>query len=484
MLQGELMDKIMVCKKISCIENDDEILFFKLPDRWEDSVDEGQFIYILNEEQEKSYIDIAQITEIDSFKNTKDQNNIVNLSENRKICLVSEEYFIPLRKKIMKKHHKYSVKELRKYFKTLLIDLKEKMENARFSPLDDKRKEYLLKLFYGVEIDKFYKLSKREKSKWFYESNNFELDFVHIINLYKLKDTIIDSIEMNNTISDEDKLTLKSEYLNELEMLSTSISRKGITRYKSNEAIGIDFSSDGKNIILGKLTDFEFYLSLASYWNIVKNLLTVSFIPILVVLLDSEKKIIIYSFLGVVYLITLILSDEKQSENIIAYMKQIGWKEDRRSNCGRLFLFANITLLVFIIFSIQIVYMPKIIASTESVAMYLIGDILFATTVFTLAVVLVEFFFYLITHITSTLLYIKRAKLFSAIFLFCIKEVFWVLSVYCLYYILGINRYFNNSKPDLIFVFYMLAGMISFGKVIQSALELIKKVRNNILTKY
>ncbi len=473
------MDNIMICKELSWNENVNNEVYYIVPEEWGGNIKEGNFIYIICKETENQAVSIAQIIKLDVSTNITHQFNITTLSENEKIHLVSEEYFIVPIKKVVKKHYNDSVKELRKFLNILIKDLEREIYLFRVGSLNDKRKEYLLKLFYDEKIEEFYKKSEKYKIRWFKVFGNFELDFVHMINLYKLKETISQLIEMNKTISDKDKVALKNEYFNKLEMTTSSIGLKGINRYKLDDEIGIDISSDGKNIIFGKLSPLEFNLNFFSFWNIVKSLLTVSFIPILVVLLDFDKKIIIYCLLGIVYLITLILSDEKQADSIIDFMNQIGWNKNKRSSYGELFYIGVIAVLVFVIFSVQVVYIPNIVDSIKSFALYLTGDFLLAITSLFVVLALVELFIYLITSISSTIFYIKRAKRFSAIFLFCSKVVFWVLSDFCIYNLLGIEKYNNKQTLEWELIVFAVATMITFLKIFQSTSEFKDKIKNN-----
>lgn len=401
------MNKVMTCKELSWNENDsNEMHYYKVPEEWGENVKEGDFIYVICLETEKQAVGVAQIIKIDSSTNFTNQLNIAVLSENEKIQLVSEEYFVAPVKKILKKHYNDSIKDLRKFINFLIKELGSEMFFLRMSPLNGERKEYLLELFYTEKIDEFYKESEKYKIRWFKAYNDFELNFVHMINMYRLKETISKLIEMNKAIDDKTKMVLKKEYFNEFDMMTSSINLKGINRYKLDNEIGIDISSDGKNIIFGKLTPLEFYLNFFSFWNIVKSLLTVSFIPILVVLLDSDKKIIIYCLLGIVYLIALLLSDEKQTDNIIDFMNQIGWNKNKQSNYGELFYIGVIAVLVFVIFSVQVVYIPNIVNSIKNSALYLAGDILLAITSLFVILALVELSILLVTAIGSTMFYI------------------------------------------------------------------------------
>lgn len=476
------MDKIMVCKELSWSEDDNnKVHFYRVPEEWGESVGEGGFIYLVGIGTEKLEFAIGQIIKIDDFINVDEQLNVEELSEDKKIYHITEEYFLTPVEKDIQEHGNDSIKELSKFLNILIKGLDIEMFFIRRRPLNNKRKEYLLKLFYYKSVEEFYKQSQKDKNQWFREYNGFELDFVHMVNVYKLKGSICQLIETNKTISENDKVVLKKEYSERLDILVSSIGHKGITRYKENKIVGIDLSSDGKSIILGKFTPLELYINLFSFWNMVKSLLTISFIPILVGLLASDKKIIIYSLLGVVYLITLILSDEKQVDNIVAFMNQVKLYKYSETNYYALFYFGAVALLVFVIFSIQVLFLPNMVNGIGTFAMYLIGDILFAFVVLLGILTVMELFFYLIATIRSKIFYIKRSKKFSAIFLLCFKIIFWAVSVCCIYNILGINKYLFNNPQALkgeLFVF-PVALIFSFQKIWQAILEFKEKIKSN-----
>lgn len=469
----------MICKCLTWIDKDEK-LYYRLLGKLEEKVKIGDFVFIVSKQIEKHSLSIAEVVKICDINNLDKGTDIKILSECEEIHIVSKEYFKNQSEKDLKNHYNDSIEELNSFFNTSLKEIENNMFFARANTLNGKRKEYLLSIFCSDTIDEFYKNSKRDKNRWFYEFNNFELDYVHMINLYLLKGTICHFVEMNRRIQNKDKIALRNKYLYELEIKVSSIERKGINRYKSNEAIGVDISSDGKSIILGRFTHFELYLNLFSFWNIIKSLLTVSFIPIIVALLNNEKKIIIYSLLGVIYFITLILSDEKLVDNIVAFMCQIKWYKEKQSNYYALFYFGVIASLFFIIFSFQVVYVPNVVDTVRNFVLYLTGDILLAIIALVGIIVMIEVLFFAIIAITSTVFYIKRAKKISATFSFCFKTLFWILSVYCIYNILGINKYMNNNWQRLeneVFIF-IIGVVISFLKMIQNFSKFKEKLKS------
>lgn len=472
------MNKVMICKELLLNKEDtkSEIRYYKVPEEWKEGIVEKRFIFIVNKETEKQNISIFQIIKTENFVNFNQQNNITILSENEKIYLVSEDFLFNQSIKIVKEYYNYTIEELRKFFNILIKDLKCKISDARKKPPHNKRTKYLLKMFSDKSFDEFCKSPESYKNEWFNTFSNYELDHIHTINLYYIKQTISQLIEMNKIISNIDKKSLKGEYLNKLEMISSSIILKGHARYQIGGSIGIDTSSDGKCLVLGKMSSWEAHIRFVTIWNSIKNLLTVSFIPILIVLVGSDEKIIIYCLLAIVYIITLILSDEKQTDHVIIFINQIKWNKERKTNYATLFYLGLAVVFAFIIFSIQIVNLPSIVKSVRNFVMYLAGDILLAHTTLFLLLILGSVFFWLITVIPSTIFYIKRAEKFNTVFSFCFKTAFWILSDYCLFYTLEINKYFYSSQPlEWRFLVFWMALMISLLKIAQNIVEFRKR---------
>jgi len=410
------MDKIIVCVGLSWTENaNEEIYYYKVPEEWHEKIDKGRFLYLINRKTDTFEVCILQILKLCDSITIQDNINIKPLSESEDLHLISEEYLFEIKKNIVKNHNNYSIKNLSKAINYKLKELDSQIFWVRMNPLNRKRKEYLKKIFYKDEIKEFIQKTKRTRNRWFCEFNNFEIDLIHVVNLFILKENICKVIDTNRSMQKNEKQIQKNKFMNELKLRASSIYLKGINRFKSNEPIGIDISRDGKNIILGRLTKFELYLNFFSFWNTINGLLTVSFIPIILLLLDSEKKVHLYFFLGIVYFITLILSDEIQVDNLVSFMNQLNCNEDKKVNYYKLFYFGVISVLIFIIFSIQVVYIPDIVDSISKFLIYFIGDILMSYTFLFITLTVIEVLIYLISCITATIFYIKRGKKFKTI---------------------------------------------------------------------
>lgn len=479
------MERVMICQEISSDEN--ETYYYAIPDEWEE-VQEKQFIYIINKKtkrREKQEISIFQIIEIYNTISFSQEINIIELSEDESIHLVSEEFFLNPSKEIIEEHYNDPIKELREFVNILIKNLEDEMSLARIPPLNDERKEYLLKMFCNDTIDQFNKRSERVKKRWFDVFNNYELICIHMINLYNLKENIKQLIDENEVIDNNSKEDLEKEYMNKIDIIIPSLIYKGNVSYQMDEYIGIKTSSDGKDIVLGEMSPLEFYFNIFSFWNIVKNLLTVSFIPILVVLLDSNKKIIIYCLLSIVYIVPLVLSDENQTDRILTFLNQIESNRKRKISYGDLFSYGITVILFFAIFSVQIIYFPDITDNIWSCAMYLVGDVLFAYTILFLILAFASLFFCGITIIASTITYIKRAKVLSTIFSFGFSIIFWGVSNICLFYLLGIYQHlYSNQILSLNLLVFLVAFFTSTLKIIGNILEKKKEIKiNNLKTK-
>ncbi|MHB8075663.1 hypothetical protein [Desulfosporosinus fructosivorans] len=472
------MSKIMICKRLSTDEDRNDEICYSVPDELEEKVREGEFIYIVSKKTERQEVGIAQVIKLVNPKFT--DANIINLSENEKIHLVSREYFKVPEIDNIEEYRGYSIQKLRRFIKGLIDKLELEMFCCRTNSLNDKRREYLLKIFFNREIDEFHLETREYRARWFRNFNNFELDLVHMLNLYNLKELIDGVVDENKLITETEKISIKEDLLKDLDTLTKSINLKGINRFKLDDVIGIDFSEDGKNIVLGRLTSFELNVNFFSFWNIIKNLLTVSFIPVLIALLDSDKKIVVYSFLGVVYLIALVLSDEKQTEYIITFMRQIGWSKKKQQSYGLLLRFGLVAVLVFVIFSIQIVYIPEIVSNLKTFAQYFIGDCVLAIISLFFIVVFIELLLSVVTSIMSTVFYLKRAEKLTAILSFFLRTIFWIIGVLCVYRIFEINLTDYEKVSEWRVGIFAVIVTIAFIAIINSISEFrgkIKKVK-------
>lgn len=476
------MEKIMMCKEISYKQNNNETYYYKVPDELCKSVKQGDFIYVIHDHMEKRSVTIAQIKQIEEYISSDYKFELSMLSDNDKIYLVSEEYFLVPIKEEIQKYYTDSDKKLKNTLNILIKSLDLKMSDFRNEPLSEERKNYLIKMFYAEDEDQFNNMKEQKQTRWFKVFNDFELDFVHMINLYSLKETISKVIEMNKTLADKEKILIKEKYFNRLDIKMSSINLKGINRYKLNQEIGLDISDDYQNIIFGRLTKFEYYLNFFSFWNIIKSLLTVSFIPIVVVLLNSDKKIIIYAILGFVYLITTVLSDKKQTDNTIDFMNQIRWKMNKKASYGELFYIGVIVVLVFIFFSFQLIFLPNAVDSLKNILFYISCDILLAFTSVVLIIISMELLIYLISEISATIFFTEKIIKFSAYFWIFFKMAFWIVSDYCIYNLFEIN--INAQTANWQLIVYVLASSLVIFNIKQNISEVIIKIRNRDARSY
>nr|WP_315024193.1 hypothetical protein [uncultured Aminipila sp.] len=282
-------------------------------------------------------------------------------------------------------------------------------------------------------------------------------------------------IDLDQIKSEKERKLLKDEFLDKIQNMSVSINRKGDARYQIDGYISISTSFDGQNIVFGMMSPLEFHINFFSFWNIIKNLLTVSYIPTILLLLDSDKKIIIYSLLGLVYLITLIFSDEKQTNRIIEFINKTKQEQNGNTYYNDLFYIGMIVLLIFIFLTIQIICIANV--TIKLFFMYLIADYLLALISLAGIIFLLSLFFLVITFFTSTIFYITKLKKFNAFFIFGFKQLFLILSLSCLYYVLKLNENIGNLPSAWNIAIFSFAGFLCFSKLLEEIEKLKSKIK-------
>lgn len=467
------MDKIILCREVE--NSDKEELYYKIPQEYLENVEEMQFVYFIKKELGCKKVSFAQIVKIYNSLNFNKKVEIHTLKEQEMIYLVSKEFiFYPILEDCILN----SISEINQIFTLMIKELSYEIKKARMQPVLDIRKKYLLSLFWDEEQEEFDLRSKRFKNTWLKRFNGFDLDFVHIINLYILKEKIHKLIDLDQTESEKERRFLKDKFTDKIKNMSISINKKGNARYQMDGYISIITSFDGQDIVFGMMSPLEFHLNFFWFWNIIKNLLTVSYIPTIILLLESDKKIIIYLLLGLVYLITLILSDEKQTNRIIEFINKSRQEQNNGTYYNDLFYIGMIILLMFIFLTIQIICIANITQEIKLFFMYLIADYLLALITLVGIIFLLSLLFWGITLFTSTIFYITKFKKLRCFCIFGFKQIFLLLSLACLYNVLKLNENINNLQPQTWkIIIFSLSGFLCLSKISESFEEFKSRIK-------
>ena len=109
---------------------------------------------------------------------------------------------------------------------------------------------------FGVEDESEFK--KREiNTRWFKEFNTYDMDFQFAISLYEFKPLLLDLIDKNMIIGNDEKMTLKAKYVDEIKnMVETTFWREK-ARTQMDAYIGVEFCDETKELIWGSMSPFE-----------------------------------------------------------------------------------------------------------------------------------------------------------------------------------------------------------------------------------
>lgn len=434
------MQKVLICEQI-CGENSHNKIYYKCSETELCIIDHAKFIYKFTSEITRRNVIILKVLDFvdeDDLKTTS-----IELLEDASFIPISQDYIYSIKIDVLNETKTFTVRELKKIFNDMLQTLKITVLEARYSEISDERKSYLFETF-GVEgKNTFDERTKDSKMKWFGTFNEYDIDFQYIINLYNLQEFVKKMVDDNIHICNIDKIALKAKFLNKIESIMDSINPRGNARFQMNSYIGVETSATTKELIWGHMSPCEIKIEFSYFWNIVKNLLSLSYIPAIILLLDSDKKIIIYIFLGIVYLLTLVFSDEKQMDKLLF---RFNAGNSRRIDYDDFYYVGMITSVTFIIYSIQLIIDTSSSNSITNIVMYLCADILISYIFLIFMNLIITLIAWVATLYISTHIYKTKSSKITKWIYKVARTIFWIASSISLYHLLNIARYLKTQS--------------------------------------
>ena len=239
-----------------------------------------------------------------------------------------------------------------------------------------------------------------------------------------------------------------------------------------NDYVDINIDEESKEIIWGANSLCEIRIEFSFFWSLVKNLLSLTYIPAIVLLLESEKKIIIYILLAIVYIITLIFSDQKQTDKLLKYIN----KEDKRVSYRGLYYWGMKISIIFILFSVELV-LGKI-HELYSLIKFFFANYVIAFSLIVSVNLILSVFVMLITLLGGTPFYQRKWNYIKVFFVDIINLGMMILGIIFCCEIFNVKQYFMLDVPAqdkawiilIILVFAML-------KIITLIMDLVLKIK-------
>ena len=220
-----------------------------------------------------------------------------------------------------------------------------------------------------------------------------------------------------------------------------------------NSYLGIDVDRETKELIWGFMSPWELRIEFSFLWSLIKNIISLTYVPAVLLLLENEHKIPIYVMLVVVYLIALVFSDEKQTEKFLVYINRF----DKEISYGTLYYWGLSVSITFIIFSIQMVVAPK--TDFISIIEYLLADVVGSYGVILLVNVILSLLSCAVTLWSATFFYQKKWNDVRKIIAKVIVTVIFILGCISWFDIMNIKVYFEEEQVEMpweVFIFMMI----------------------------
>lgn len=431
-MSGVMTEKIAVCKELAII--DEKTLYYPIEESVEDLFVENSYLFresMTGEEETISAIYVEDIIVADREKKVEDTVGVCF----RKI---DSEFVFVLEEQTIHEYKNADVKQFKKELKQTLAAVKELIKYNR-TFVDEDRKKYLVDT-YLMRPEKFEKNRIEARNKWLKEANDTEFDLYYEINVRELKRKIVSFINCNETITNIDKIALRCYCLEKLDNVLYSIEPKRNARMQMDDYIGVYVDDKNKDLVWGYRTPYPIRMGFSSFWGLIRNSLSLTYVPAIFVLLDNEYKIQIYIMLSIVYLISLVFSDEKQMDKLLCNGSKV-------INYERLYYNGLMISITFIIFSIEMVSAPS--NDICVIAQYLLIGVVVAHGVMLLFNALMAIMCWIITMSHATRFYRKRWKRVKCVAGNGIKIVIYVLGVISLANILEVNKYMSNENTEL-----------------------------------
>ena len=437
--------RIAVCKEISI--KDEKTIYYEIDGSMKGTFSPDTYLFCEETTAESSTISAVYVHKI--ISDARDIEGIIKVNKNLLFRKTDCEYIFPMEEEAVQEFKSADVKQFKKLFKQTLLDLDFLIKQCRRLPKKGRRKE-LIDMYYA-NSKKFQQLSLREKNKRLKELHGIELDLYNEINIRELKKAIEKLIEDNKIINKIDKEHLWNYCIEKLDHVAFTIEPKSRARMLMDDYMGVRVDYKKKDLIWGYRTFYPIRLGFSFFWGMIKNILSLTYVPAIFLLLDNEYKISIYAMLSVVYLIALVFSDEKQMDKLLSSSVNSG----ESISYGTLYYYGLLVSITFILFSVEMVIMPS--KDIFILLKYLLMDIVLSYAIVLVFNVVVTLFCWSITRLSATRVYRKIWKKIKGILGKVIIAIIYILGLFVCGDILGFNVSMLSFEGMLTWKFWMLA---------------------------
>lgn len=436
---------IAVCKEISI--KDEVTIYYEISESMKKMFIPDVYLFREEATEESSTMSAIYVDKIISYD--KDIEGVRKANKNLLFRKTDSDYIFPMEEEIVQEYKSADTKQFKKLLKQTLSDLDFLIGKCRYF-YDDERRKYLIDTYF-VSPNEIENHSSRDKYKWLNEINGTELDLYNEINVRELKKVIERLVQENSVIIDEDKEILLNHCIEELDSVFYAIGPKRNARMLMDDYMGVRIDYKKKDLIWGYRTFYPIRLGFSFFWGMIKNILSLTYVPAIFLLLDNEYKLLIYAMLSVVYLIALVFSDEKQMDKLLSS----GINSRESVSYGTLYYYGLLVSITFILFSVEMVIMPS--NDIFILLKYLLMDIVCSYAMILAFNIVVTLFCWSITRLSATRVYRKIWKKIKGVFGKAIITIIYILGLFACGDMLGINVSMLGFESLLTWKFWVFA---------------------------
>lgn len=314
----------------------------------------GNYLYKKTDNGDVVTFSIIYIQEVREYRENEDSPR--KIEDNVSFAKVDDRLFLEINEEAVIELENANVKKIKKLVKSIISEIK---WDVYFYSLErsEERERYLIDVYYSGDYEKFLLEDKDVKEDWIKKINSIDFDLYQEINMHRFKDILVEIIERNNTLTNIDKFAIVSQCVDKLEATFLAIEPNGKAKRQMDSYIGVDVDYKSKELIWGYTSPCEVRIEFCFFWSLIKNILSLTYVPAVLLLLDNKYKLIIYGLLMVVYLIALWFSDQKQTDKLLDVIN----KESKRIGYGTLYYRGLTISIVFLLFQLKWLLHQKVI---------------------------------------------------------------------------------------------------------------------------
>lgn len=429
----------------------------------------GNYLYKKVDDGDVVTFSTIFVQEVREYRENEDSPR--KIENNVSFTKVDDRLFLEINEETIVELENANEKKIKKLVKRIISEIKWDLYFYSLE-ISEERERYLIDVYYSGDYDKFLLEENEVKEAWIKKINSIDFDLYQEINMHRFKDILSEIIERNNTLTNIDKFAIVSQCIDTLEAAFFAIEPNGKAKRQMDSYIGVDVDYKSKELIWGYTSPCEVRIEFCFFWSLIRNILSLTYVPAVLLLLDNKYKLIIYGLLMVVYLIALWFSDQKQTDKLLDTIN----KESKRIGYGTLYYRGLTISIVFLLFSIEMVIAPK--GDLLSIIKYILIDVVGAYSIILIFNFILSMISWTMTKWSGTRFYRQSWKNIKTVLGKILITLVFVFGNIAAFDVLNIQRYFQAEGPELTLEFWIFFLLLMTGFVKILDIWMIRKKMN------